>query len=448
MQSDWDREAHNPLRPRPRAISESSVTEAHLQGQRLCALSRPHSEAILLLATLATLANAFPPLPVPTSERPPRSLLQSQLELTSGGLQVDSNYGQFSSPSQALSSEVWPLPTANELPSTNTSPQLSGANHRKRRLEHSPESTPEQAHARNRRKMNTYAYMASPATFTGHHSHYGSPQQFPFTDYSAMQLPDVQFDTRPMLEQSNTPRVDSRSFSHSPGSLTEKDVELAQRRQQSQQVRRISKTRRRQDSSPHQNPLVAGTPQQRFDFCSGYSSTTMETLPSTAPVHAPDVSLIQSSRENGPVGDPFSFPMDNSGQAGHFGITSLGMSPNMSVGSSDALYQPSPLRSTSEILDRGPLNSNQRPGLPQRSTSSSRADEQVRVINSRPKPRCWDHGCNGRQFSTFSNLLRHQREKSGTATKSYCPRCGAEFTRTTARNGHMAHEKCKARKDS
>lgn len=71
-----------------------------------------------------------------------------------------------------------------------------------------------------------------------------------------------------------------------------------------------------------------------------------------------------------------------------------------------------------------------------------------RILNSRPKPQCWEHGCNGRQFSTFSNLLRHQREKSGTAAKSYCPRCGAEFTRTTARNGHMAHEKCKPRRTS
>jgi len=70
------------------------------------------------------------------------------------------------------------------------------------------------------------------------------------------------------------------------------------------------------------------------------------------------------------------------------------------------------------------------------------SESQMRVLNQRPKPQCWEHGCNGRQFSTFSNLLRHQREKSGTASKSYCPRCGAEFTRTTARNGHLAHDKC------
>lgn len=40
----------------------------------------------------------------------------------------------------------------------------------------------------------------------------------------------------------------------------------------------------------------------------------------------------------------------------------------------------------------------------------------VPLVNTRPKPQCWEHGCNGRQFSTFSNLLRHQREKHGQAT--------------------------------
>lgn len=75
--------------------------------------------------------------------------------------------------------------------------------------------------------------------------------------------------------------------------------------------------------------------------------------------------------------------------------------------------------------------------------SSSHEGGHVRVVQSRPKPRCWEHGCNGRQFSTFSNLLRHQREKSGQAAKATCPNCGAEFTRTTARNGHLLHDKCK-----
>lgn len=76
---------------------------------------------------------------------------------------------------------------------------------------------------------------------------------------------------------------------------------------------------------------------------------------------------------------------------------------------------------------------------------SSPAD--IEIMPSRPKPQCWDHGCNGRQFSTFSNLLRHQREKSGSAMKAVCPHCGTEFTRTTARNGHMSGGKCKGRPD-
>ena len=81
-----------------------------------------------------------------------------------------------------------------------------------------------------------------------------------------------------------------------------------------------------------------------------------------------------------------------------------------------------------------------------RNTGGLEIQRPVRVMGARPKPQCWEHGCNGRQFSTFSNLLRHQREKSGTAAKSSCPRCGAVFTRTTARNGHVENEKCKPRK--
>ncbi|KOS16794.1 Zinc finger protein 629 [Escovopsis weberi] len=80
--------------------------------------------------------------------------------------------------------------------------------------------------------------------------------------------------------------------------------------------------------------------------------------------------------------------------------------------------------------------------------SQEGSSSQVRVVQGRPKPRCWDHGCNGRQFSTFSNLLRHQREKSGQAAKATCPNCGAEFTRTTARNGHLLHDKCKQRRST
>ena len=58
-------------------------------------------------------------------------------------------------------------------------------------------------------------------------------------------------------------------------------------------------------------------------------------------------------------------------------------------------------------------------------------------------PICWDHGCNGKVFSSWSNLRRHQRERACQAPKCYCPRCGAHFSRTTARNQHLANMSCK-----
>lgn len=75
--------------------------------------------------------------------------------------------------------------------------------------------------------------------------------------------------------------------------------------------------------------------------------------------------------------------------------------------------------------------------------SAAESDHTLRRANSRPRPQCWEHGCNGREFSTFSNLLRHQRERSGVVAKAECPVCGAVFTRTTARNIHVAQGKCR-----
>ncbi|KAK2754977.1 hypothetical protein CKAH01_05991 [Colletotrichum kahawae] len=108
---------------------------------------------------------------------------------------------------------------------------------------------------------------------------------------------------------------------------------------------------------------------------------------------------------------------------------------------------------TPPLSSRPPLSVSQDPmmyGVPPSMAPGAGADQggHVRVVQSRPKPQCWEHGCNGRQFSTFSNLLRHQREKSGQAAKATCPNCGAEFTRTTARNGHLLHDKCKQRRNT
>ncbi|KAJ5570307.1 uncharacterized protein N7459_009737 [Penicillium hispanicum] len=67
----------------------------------------------------------------------------------------------------------------------------------------------------------------------------------------------------------------------------------------------------------------------------------------------------------------------------------------------------------------------------------------VKKISSPRHLQCWDHGCNGRAFSTSSNLLRHQREKAGRVAKTHCPHCDAAFTRTTARNMHVVKGVCR-----
>ncbi|KAI0436693.1 hypothetical protein F4803DRAFT_208440 [Xylaria telfairii] len=65
-----------------------------------------------------------------------------------------------------------------------------------------------------------------------------------------------------------------------------------------------------------------------------------------------------------------------------------------------------------------------------------------RLTERDEKPRCWEHGCNGREFSSKSNLMRHMKEKSGASNKCTCPLCGAIFTRSSARDTHLAKQSC------
>ncbi|KAH7012029.1 uncharacterized protein B0I36DRAFT_278974 [Microdochium trichocladiopsis] len=64
------------------------------------------------------------------------------------------------------------------------------------------------------------------------------------------------------------------------------------------------------------------------------------------------------------------------------------------------------------------------------------SEHKKRTSSRRSENRCRDHGCNGKRFSTNSNLRRHQREKSGMNTKVACLQCGKEFTRSTALRKH------------
>ncbi|KEQ60464.1 uncharacterized protein M437DRAFT_28542, partial [Aureobasidium melanogenum CBS 110374] len=56
--------------------------------------------------------------------------------------------------------------------------------------------------------------------------------------------------------------------------------------------------------------------------------------------------------------------------------------------------------------------------------------------------RCFDHGCNGRSFSSRSNLRRHQRERARLTRILPCPLCGAKFYRRWTRNQHVLRASC------
>ena len=56
--------------------------------------------------------------------------------------------------------------------------------------------------------------------------------------------------------------------------------------------------------------------------------------------------------------------------------------------------------------------------------------------------RCWEHGCDGRRFSSLGNYRRHTREKNQCAKTFPCLTCGKLFTRSTARNLHQESRVC------
>lgn len=56
--------------------------------------------------------------------------------------------------------------------------------------------------------------------------------------------------------------------------------------------------------------------------------------------------------------------------------------------------------------------------------------------------RCWEPCCDGRKFSNKSNIIRHQRERSGELGKFRCSFCNACFSRSSSRNAHEARRCC------
>ncbi|KAL4971553.1 hypothetical protein BDW66DRAFT_163607 [Aspergillus desertorum] len=77
-----------------------------------------------------------------------------------------------------------------------------------------------------------------------------------------------------------------------------------------------------------------------------------------------------------------------------------------------------------------------------RNPSRRRATFTGSIADPDPNIRCWDHGCEGRKFSSLGNYRRHLREKNGQAKVHPCPDCGRVFTRSTARNFHRQSGTC------
>jgi hypothetical protein len=246
----------------------------------------------------------------------------------------------------------------------------------------------------------------------------------------------------------STPRTSSKAVSRSPPLRERTPI----------RHHRPSVSRARSGSRP--DVLLAYAEQQQQQAT---SSMHMQPAPNAPPVYPPSAYSMPSTTAPPPshsgyyatpamphnasqyLTAPSPYTSDPN-QTSYFGLTRSVSQPTLELSTlnpQDAMYLPNP----NSIASNSPPLSSLGPGLhfPPPPSSLESSPEGFRVLTSRPKPQCFDHGCNGRQFSTFSNLLRHQREKSGSAMKAVCPHCGTEFTRTTARNGHLWGGKCKGR---
>ncbi|KAI1379404.1 hypothetical protein F4677DRAFT_408902 [Hypoxylon crocopeplum] len=255
-------------------------------------------------------------------------------------------------------------------------------------------------------------------------------------------------------DASMTPPSGSRSLTSSPPrfTLTPEQRELKRQRDQARRDSKTSVRARRAMStysSASQSPPVS-----MHEFSSASPVPVYTTAPSQISLLAEPATTMAGSY----MPSYSTSPLPDHGSPAMFAphFSSLPHSDYMGLNYSPGYPPPPSAQSLSSQYSRpsppmpeaGMMYPVQAPQVLSSGGGAGQEAGHVRVVQSRPKPQCWEHGCNGRQFSTFSNLLRHQREKSGQAAKATCPNCGAEFTRTTARNGHLLHDKCKQRRNS
>ncbi|KAI0478822.1 hypothetical protein GGR56DRAFT_344112 [Xylariaceae sp. FL0804] len=265
-------------------------------------------------------------------------------------------------------------------------------------------------------------------------------------------------------ESSMTPPTNSRSLTSSPPRpiLTPEQRELKRQRDQ---ARRESKSTVRARRAMSNHSYSTGSQSPPVTMAEYSSGSSMPSASPSMPVYTTAPSQISLLAEPvTTVGGGSYIPSYSASPLPEHGSPAMFSPQFSSLPSNDYMhlhyspgFPPQPTSShslssqyssrASSMSESGMMYPVQAPVLPSGNGPTHDAGH-VRVVQSRPKPQCWEHGCNGRQFSTFSNLLRHQREKSGQAAKATCPNCGAEFTRTTARNGHLLHDKCKQRRNS
>ncbi|KAF1966775.1 hypothetical protein BU23DRAFT_485554 [Bimuria novae-zelandiae CBS 107.79] len=354
----------------------------------------------------------------------PSLLLQEALDIANYHSPRDASSAVVSIPSDAPESyQVQPNSPADLLPSPL--PSLSGS-HTATEFDY-PE--PHHDSSLDLQDMSTLGFMMAPAPYGMEH-HYGSP-------------PNLESPSYPPISQPYTDAKSSTSASYAPTYSASPNMHAHhQSRRPTESSVMPPYPASSHPRSPYQQsmgPIRTSPTPMSYSGNSGEPSPMLSSAPQTYSYPA-----IQSNLPPASIGSNTSnYPPPPLYPPSSYGMNDYTPLPTTLY---PAATSPTPYSSYEHSPNLAPHSTG--PVSGPASTQNPANGPMPRILNSRPKPQCWEHGCNGRQFSTFSNLLRHQREKSGTAAKSYCPRCGAEFTRSTARNGHMQHEKCKPRRMS